>query len=364
MIRLAEVIDTFLPALEQKYGSRLLPSHRQALAAVSRCRTQAAGSVAIHCHDCEAHEVFPLSCGHRFCPQCQQDAGEDWLARQRAKLLPVDYYLITFTLPEALRPLVYDHQREAYDLLIRLAWQTLADFGLRDRQLAGDLGATAVLHTHSRALDYHPHVHFVLPAGAIARGADADAPREWRTRQGQFLFPHKALAKVFRAKWFDAMRELAWQVKASLPRQWIVDCKRVGNGDKALVYLGRYLYRGVLPEKHILRCDHGQVTFAYIDNTKTRRTRTLSGADFLWLLLRHVLPKGFRRSRDYGFLHANCKRLIALLHLVLRFLPPQPPPRTPLCCRHCGGRVTVAIFPFPALPVVPRSAAAALEPAM
>jgi len=341
MIRLAEIIHTFLPDLEQRYGERLLPSHRHALAAIQRCRTSAGGIAAVHCHDCGSHEVFPLSCGHRFCPQCQHEAGELWLARQRAKLLPVDYYLITFTLPEALRSLVYDHQREAYDRLIRLSWQTLAEFGLRDPALDGDLGGTAVLHTHSRALDYHPHVHIVVPAGAIDT-----THQEWRTKEGKFLFPHRALAQVFRAKWLAAMKALGWTLKARLPKKWVVDCKRVGTGDKALVYLGRYLYRGVLPEQNILRCEDGQVTFRYIDNQRVRRTRTLSGADFLWLLLHHVLPKGFRRSRDYGFLHANRKRLIALLHLVLRFIPPMPPARPPLCCRHCGGRVTVAIFPF------------------
>ena len=184
MIRLAELIKTFLPDLEQKYGSRLLPSHRQALTAIEQCRTQALGTAAIHCHDCDSHEVFPLSCGHRFCPQCQHEAGETWLERQRAKLLPVDYYLITFTLPATLRALVYDHQREAYDLLIRLAWQTLAAFGLRDKALHGDLGATVVLHTHSRALDFHPHVHVVLPAGAID-----PATRHWNRKTGQVPLP-------------------------------------------------------------------------------------------------------------------------------------------------------------------------------
>ena len=232
------------------------------------------------------HEVFPLSCGHRFCPQCQHEAGETWLERQRAKLLPVDYYLITFTLPATLRALVYDHQREAYDLLIRLAWQTLAAFGLRDKALHGDLGATVVLHTHSRALDFHPHVHVVLPAGAID-----PATRHWTRKTGKFLFPHKALAKVFRAKWFAAMKELGWAVQADLPAQWVVDCKPVGNGDKALTYLGRYLYRGVLPEKNILRHADGQVTFRYTDNTGTHKTRTLAGADFLWLLLRTSCPR-------------------------------------------------------------------------
>jgi hypothetical protein len=219
--------------------------------------------------------------------------GETRLERQRAKLLPVDYYLITFTLPATLRALVYEHQREAYDLLIRVAWQTLASFRLRDKALHGDLGATVVLHTHSRVPDFHPHMHVVLPAGAID-----PATRHWKRKTGKFLFPHKALAKVFRAKWFAAMQALDWTVQANLPAPWVLDCKPVGNGDKALIYLGRYLYRGVLPEKNILRNAHGQVTFRYTDNTGTHKTRTLAGADFVWLLLAHVLPKGSRRSRD------------------------------------------------------------------
>jgi hypothetical protein len=126
----------------------------------------------------------------------------------------------------------------------------------------------------------------------------------------------------------------------------VVDCKHVGNGDQALIYLGRYLYRGVLPEKNIVRCEAGQVTFRYTDNQRRTRTRTLAGADFLWLLLRHVLPKGFRRTRDYGLLHGNRKRLIQLLHLVLKVFVPLPQPKPPRCCRACGGTVTFAIIPF------------------
>jgi hypothetical protein len=342
VIRLAEVADAFVPDLEAQYGDRLLPGQRNALSAILRCRTEACGTAAIHCHDCEHADSFPLSCGHRACPQCQNEAIEQWLQRQRAKLLPVDYYLITFTLPVQLHALVYANQREAYDLLIKLAWQTLAEFGLNDKTLRGKLGATAVLHTHSRALDFHPHVHIVVPAGAID-----PVHNRWRTKQGKFLFPEKALAKVFRAKWFQAMKAHDWKVRAQLPQTWIVDCAWVGTGEKALLYLGRYLYRGVLAEKNILACEHGEVTFRYTDNSGAIRTRTLPGADFLWLVLQHVLPKGFRRTRDYGFLHGNCKRLIQRLHLLLRLCLPEPKEKPPLCCRQCGGVLTFAVIPYP-----------------
>jgi hypothetical protein len=267
---------------------------------------------------------------------------EQWLERQRAKLLPVAYYLITFTLPAQLRALVYSNQRTAYDLLIKLAWQTLAEFGLNDKTLQGKLGATAVLHTHSRALNFHPHVHIVVPAGAIDT-----AHNRWRTKQGTFLFPEAALAAVFRGKWFQAMKEHDWKVWAQLPKKWVVDCEWVGNGEKALIYLGRYLYRGVLAEKNILRCEDGQVTFRYTDSGGATKTRTLAGADFLWLLLQHVLPKGFRRTRDYGFLHGNCKRLIQRLYLLLRLCAPKPKEKPSLCCKQCGGVVTLTVILYP-----------------
>ena len=256
--------------------------------------------------------------------------------------MPVDYYLVTFTLPAQLRRFAYAHQREVYDQLIKIAWQVLAEFGLNDPILQGRLGATAVLHTHSRALEHHPHVHIVVPAGALDT-----RHRRWRTKPGKFLFPEKALAKVFRAKWFEAMKARGWKTQATLPKHWVVDVTKVGNGEKALVYLGRYLYRGVIAEKNILSCRDGEVSFRYTDNQGATQVRTLPGAEFLWLLLQHVLPKGFRRTRDYGFLHGNAKRWVQMLHLLLRVCLPKPKEKPSLCCRNCGGTVSLTVVPYP-----------------
>ena len=161
------------------------------------------------------------------------------MERQRAKLLPVDYFMVTFTLPRQLRRLAWHHKRLVYALLLKLAWQTLSDFGLNDARLQGRLGAHAVLHTHSRRLDFHPHVHFIIPAGALDM-----KHRLWRRKNGAYLFHQGNLAKVFRAKWFQAMKDAGLTVSATLPTDWVVDCKHVGHGDKALTYLGRSLYRG------------------------------------------------------------------------------------------------------------------------
>ena len=262
--------------------------------------------------------------------------------------------MVTFTLPAPLRSLIWRHQRVGYDVLLKLGWQTLQSFGLNDSRLKGKLGAHAVLHTNTRSLDYHPHVHFIVPAGALNQ-KHRQKNRLWRKKKGKYLFRQEDLATVFRAKWFQAMKEHGLKVKAALPKDWVVDCKHVGRGDKALTYLGKYLYRGVLQEKDILRCENGQVTFRYTENSGEVKTRTLPGADFLWLLLLHVLPRGFRRTRDYGFLHSNCKKMIKLLQYIFRqaIRPHQSERKKPLIlCKDCGGIMSIIATRMKRIPKV------------
>jgi hypothetical protein len=209
--------------------------------------------------------------------------------------------------------------------------------------LRASAGAVAVLHTHSRKLDFRPHVHLAMPAAAL--DADKGLWRSLRkcTKGDGYLFNHKALAKAFRAKFLAAVADLGLQLPPNLPDAWVLDCKSVGNGEKALVYLGRYLYQGVIQEKDILRCENGQVTYRWRDSkTKKPAQRTVSGVEFLRLVLQHVLPKGFRRARNYGFLHPNSKRLIALLRLLVfktcskarvPSAPVPPAERPKLLCR-------------------------------
>ena len=348
MILLSTLISRFGGALREQFGKRLLPSHERALGAMAICRTNESPVMRVRCLDCGTQEIIPHSCGHRSCPHCQHHEGQQWLERQRGKLLPVDYFMVTFTLPAQWRALLWQHQRIGYDLLLKLGWQTLKAFGLNDVHLKGRIGAHAVLHTHSRRLDYHPHVHFIVPAGALD-----PKHRLWRKKQGKYLFHQESLAKVFRAKWFQVMKAEGLKVSASVPKDWVVDCKHVGRGDQALTYLGKYLYRGVLQEKNILRCENGQVTFRYTENSGTVKTRTLPGADFLWLLLQHVLPKGFRRSRDYGFLHSNCKAMIQLLQYLFWYLlrPSQSKSKKPpILCKACGGMMAIIAIRLKPIP--------------
>jgi hypothetical protein len=353
MILFSSIINAFEHDFMDRYRGRLLPSHLKALGALQVCRTEAAPRMLASCTDCDYQTYVPHSCGHRLCPHCQNHECQQWLARQLKKQLPVDYYLLTFTLPAELRSLAWQHQRILYDLLIRSAWETVRRFSENDKKLQGTPGAIAVLHTHSRRLDYHPHVHLVIPAGAV----DA-AHRLWRTKSGngkkRYLFNHKALAKVFRANMLDGIVNAGLGLPAHYPDQWVVDCKSVGRGDKALIYLGRYLYKGVIQEKDIVACEKGQVTFRYRDSrTRQFKYRTLSGARFLWLILRHALPRGFRRARNFGFLHPNSKRLIQLLQRLLKFDPQRTvalmTKRPAMRCACCGAKMAILKTRLPPL---------------
>lgn len=345
MIRLSEVITTFEADFLAQFRPRLSADQRRALTAIKHCRSAASPMMQVRCEDCDHQRLVPHSCGHRLCPHCQHHESQQWLERQVQRLVPADYFLLTFTLPAELRGLAAAHAEVVLDRLMRVAWETVRRFSRNDRQLQGTPGAIAVLHTHSRRLDFHPHVHLVVPGAAVD-----EQRRRWRKKRrgknGTYLFNEKALAKVFRAKLLAALAAAGLCLPARYPREWVAHVKSVGSGDKALIYLGRYLYRGVIREKDILASQNGQVTFRYRDaQTGRLEMRSLAGADFLWLMVQHVLPKGFRRARNFGFLHANCKRLIGLLHRLLRFDPgrfaPKALARPPMVCACCGAVMVI-----------------------
>ncbi|MCW5616767.1 MAG: transposase [Rhodocyclaceae bacterium] len=362
MITLAEIIRRFEPDYRARYGHTLTPERAQALRAMQHCRSRMAPQLLAACPECAEQRLIPHSCGHRLCPHCQHHENEQWLERQRRLQVPAEYFLLTFTLPGELRVLALRHAKRVYGALFIAAWATVQAFCRSDRQLKGEAGAVAVLHTHSRRLDLHPHVHLVMP------GASLDArSRRWRIKTG-YLFSHKALAKVFRGKLLAALKQAGLHPPGQLPGRWVVDCKSVGSGEKALLYLGRYLYRGVIREADILACDqdgNGQVSFRYRDSQSGKtKVRTLPGADFLRLILQHVLPKGFRRARNYGFLHPNRKGLITLLHLVLKIAPRQSMPEKPrpaFLCPCCGKAMQILRRRLPPAAVSRRDSAQATE---
>jgi hypothetical protein len=342
MISLVALLESYETLFRKKYAAKLSARHFQAISAIKRCRTAQSGELHVQCTACDHTEWKPHSCGHRSCPQCQNYEASQWLARQQHKQLPVDYFMVTFTLPFQLRALTALNQQVIYQLMFLCVSSTLKDFGLNPDNLGAEIGMTAVLHTHTRQLDYHPHIHVIIPGGGIDR-----AKRQWIKTKNKFLFNEFALAKVFRARMLDGLNAEKLPIPYSMPKKWVVDCQCVGQGEPALKYLSRYLYRGVISEKNILSEGNGEVTFQYLDSeTNKPLTRTLKGEDFLWLVLQHVLPKGFRRVRDYGFLHGNAKTLLKLVQLVLReviqWLAPKP--RPVFKCPHCQAPMVITGF--------------------
>ncbi len=314
-MKLSSIINQYHKAFTIKHADTLLPGHLKAMSAINNCRTPDSGELYVQCtdRDCNHTEWRPLSCGHRNCPKCQNHEASQWIDRQQAKLLPVPYFMVTFTLPYELRSLTWYNQKKLFTIFFLCASSTLKGFGLNPNKLGAEIGMTMVLHTHSRRLDFHPHIHVIVPGGGVNKQR-----RQWKKKKGKYLFNEQAMAKVFRARFLTALNETGFSIPRGVPKKWVVDCEHVGKGITALKYLSKYLYRGVISEKNIISNQNGEVTFKYIESkTGNTKYRTIKGKDFLKLIMQHVLPKGFRRVRDYGFLHGNAKKLLLIVQLIL-----------------------------------------------
>jgi len=288
---------------------------------------------------CTDHYVYH-SCNHRACPQCGHTEATEWIARQRLKLLPVPYYLITFTVPEGLRAWLRSNQKFGYSLLLKESAGALQDVASGDKYRGAQLGILSVLHTWGRQLQFHPHVHCVIPAG----GLRADGLRWCRPKSPDFFLPQIVLAARFRSRLKAALlgQPNAGQIPALVWRQkWVVDVQPAGGGEAALKYLSAYVYRTALGSQRILKDEEGQVTFKYKDSEDQQwHTLALAALEFIRRFLQHVLPSGFQRVRYYGWLsaaaHIRWERILALLDWTMPALPPPAPKLAPLC-PHCGG---------------------------
>lgn len=322
MSTLAEIVRRYGDDYKSKFGNRLLPSHRRALGDIARCRTAAFGGHVYHCPECCEFHYQYHSCQNRHCPQCQHCAGEAWLANQQALLLPVPYFMVTFTLPEALRPVARRNQRIMYNLLFRTAGAALKELAWDPRYVGGQIGMVGVLHTWGRNLSYHPHVHYLVPAG----GLSADG-QQWVASRHNFLVPVKALSRLFRAKFHDALQrtDLFDHVPSEVwPKECVVHCKPVGDGTRALKYLAPYIFRVAISNSRILKVADGKVTFRYrVSDTGQVRVCSLTAEEFLRRFLQHVLPKGFVKVRYYGLFSAAKRHLLAVLRLWLDISEPE-----------------------------------------
>jgi hypothetical protein len=356
MITLNAIFRQYGAAYRARYGDRMLPSHRAAMAALEACRTEALGGHIYTCSVCATTRYSYHSCKNRHCPTCQHDSAQAWLARQQDLLLPVPYFLVTFTLPPALRDLARTHQRQLYTLLFRASAAALQQLAYDPRFLGGQIGMLGVLQTWTRDLRFHPHVHYLVPAIALAADGTLRRPRN-----AAFLVPVKPLALLFRAKLRAALRQtdLYDQVAPDTWRQpWVVDCRTVGSGAAALKYLAPYIFRVALSNNRIVSLRDDRVTFRYRDGkTKQFRTCTLPALTFMSRFLQHVLPKGFVKVRYYGLFSRRQRqmltqiqqRLLLATHTSAAQAPrspsePAPAPPVAVCCPMCGQPMQVAVL--------------------
>ena len=311
-VELADIFRQYGPAYRQKYASRMPASHLKAMRAIEQCRTEALGGQVYVCRACGETRYSYHSCRNRHCPKCQHENAQRWLEKQQELLLPVPYFLLTFTLPAGFNEVCRSHQRRLYDLLFKTSAAATQQLAHEPRWIGGQIGMVGVLQTWGRNLAYHPHVHYLVPGGGLSTDG-----QNWRPARNNFFLPVHALSKVFRGKLQQALRRTDWyaQIPANVWQQeWVVHWEGVGSGRNALKYLAPYIFRVALSNNRLLKLENDHVTFRYRDTeTGTEKRCTLSAEAFIHRFLQHVLPKGFVKVRYYGFFAATQRgRLTAL----------------------------------------------------
>jgi hypothetical protein len=323
---------------DMRRSGSLTSAQRRVLHAIEVCRTPALGGHLERCDRCGAQRAVYHSCRNRHCPQCQTLAQARWVEARCADLLPIPYFHVVFTLPHGLNAFAQHCPRLIYTLLFRCAAETLKAFARDPRHLGGELGITAVLHTWGQNLSQHLHLHCVVTGGALAQNG-----ARWIPARKGFLFPVRALSKVFRAKYLAALERAVARERlpadldvGSLLRTlcgtpWVVYAKPpFGGPEQVLAYLGRYTHRIALSNDRILAVHDGVVDFRWRDYADGNRTKTmhLAAPELLRRFLLHVLPPGFPRIRHFGLLanRQRAKRLARCRALLAVASPPRPPP--------------------------------------
>lgn len=359
----------------------LTVEQRKVMGAIESCRTAVLGGHMDVCLDCGVVQSQSYnSCRNRHCPKCQGQAQMQWVERRMERVLPVHHFHVVFTLPGELRPVALRNQKLVYSLLFKAASQTLLTLG-RDR-LDAQLGVTAVLHTWTRDLQFHPHLHCIVTGGGLSTSGD-----RWRSTGPKYLFPAKVIGALFRGKFIAALSrehqagrlqltdELAARgAFARLTRRlwahsWVVYAKRPFAGPRQIFgYLGRYTHRIGISNHRLLACTDSSVTI----KTHGDQTATMSPHEFIRRFLLHVLPARFIKIRHYGLVASS--NVNTKLQTARRLLEPTPPPEihgsvdgaieaddgephSPLVCPHCGNRFIVS-FSVPRQPKVLASARA------
>ena len=284
------------------------------LYALEACRTNLMGGHIDKCTniDCDHVHISYNSCRNRHCPKCQGHKAEEWMQKREEDLLKVPYYHVVFTLPEELNYLALFKPKLLYDLLFKISWSVINDFARNEKFIGGKTGMIAILHTWGQNLSLHPHLHCIVPGGGVVG-------TKWKGAKGKdkYLFPVKAMSKVFRARFMEALRkkiEMDQNISKKLfSKNWVVYCKQAFWGPGQVIeYLGRYTHKIAISNHRIQSIDNGSVIFTAKDYRQggKKHSITLSDAEFIRRFSMHILPKGFTRIRHYGILSSSLKKAI------------------------------------------------------
>jgi len=326
----------------------LTERHLKVVRAIQACRTPDAGWIGFDCTKCSSPHYVERSCGNRMCPSCQSGKTREWLDRRLQQQLPTHYFLITFTVPEELNPFFIHKPKWAFTAFFKAASTALKTLAQNPRFVGADLpGFFGVLHTWGRTLNFHPHIHFVVPGGGIDRTKGI-----WRSSREDFYAPGQTLAKVFKGVFRELIADAGLEscIDPSVRyRKWVVDCEAVGQNREGIIkYLAPYVFKTAITDSRIVSVGNGKVTFTYVKSGSSRQRRmTLDIREFIRRYLMHVLPDGFMRIRNYGFMGSGCPipqdELVALVRLAQGFdveaIEYIPTGEEPFRCPKCGGKL-------------------------
>lgn len=328
-----EVADIFRqcgPVFRTKHTATLSRGQRRVMSAIEQCRTAALGGHVEECDACGHQRIAYNSCRNRHCPKCQSLARAQWLSDRQAELLPVEYFHVVFTVPQEVAAIAYQNKEVVYNILFQATAQTLRTIGADPKHLGAEIGFIAILHTWGQNLLHHPHLHCVVPGGGIS----PDGQRWVACRPGFFL-PVRVLSRLFRRLFLELLQQafdggelhffnsldglqdslaFAKYIAPAKQVEWVVYAKAPFGGPKqVLEYLGRYTHRVAISNNRLLEFSDNAVTFAWKDyrHESKNKTMRLDAHEFIRRFLLHVLPSGFQRIRNYGFL-ANRYRQVKI----------------------------------------------------
>jgi len=357
-IQFHELLLRWGPVYLEPFGSSMPVRQRQILTKILSCRTAARGGCLYWCPDCETHHYAYHSCNDRHCPRCGQEDAQAWLDHHSQLLLPTGYFLVTFTVPEPLRQWIRSHPSLGYRLLFETSSRALQDLAGNPNRLGATLGMLGVLHTWSRTLIYHPHIHYLIPGGGLSHDQ-----RQWLSNGSRFLLAKWPVADHFRTLFAKALRREDPAALACIParvwrQQWVMNLRAVGAGAPALKYLSRYVFQTATANPRLTLQSEGRWRWHYRNST-TRRWHhlDLEPLEIIRRFLQHILPQGFHRVRLFGWLHPGGRGKLNRVRALLGQAPcltqaeqeawkpipdlapvhelEEPLPPKPILCRRC-----------------------------